>query len=219
MGGDVSQDPQHPQADDQPVRGRPGREPEGHPERLDLMIGNRAHLPEERPAEQVQRGERKLQLGLDSDDLDATATGGPLRDVLEQGGFADPRLAAEDNRVAPAAAHPVQGVVERLPLSGASAQVRRHGGHLVTIGVVGHYSHRTRQAPPVAHGGYRQVVCSDWLLLRPSIARTVLWKGPPRTCFPATLKRTAKNLPLKFLPSRTTVASTRVVPSGSGVRV
>ena len=132
MGGHVSQDPQHPQADDQPVRGRPGREPEGHPERLDLMIGNRAHLPEERPAEQVQRGERKLQLGLDSDDLDATATGGPMRDVLEQGGLADPRLAAEDNRVAPAAAHPVQGVVERLPLAGASAQVRRHGGHLVT---------------------------------------------------------------------------------------
>ena len=127
---------EHGQTDDEAIRRRTGGEAECHPQGLLLVRRHRLHLAEQRSAELVQRREGQLQLRLDTREPEDAAVGGPVRDVPQERGLADACLAAEDEHHALPAADPVEGVVQRLALAGAPAEVRRRSGHCATVGLV-----------------------------------------------------------------------------------
>ena len=104
--------------------GAPDASPKRDAQRDPLRLGKRVEAVEHRRAELMQPRERQLHLGLDAGDpRDAEARRLPGA-VLQQGGLADARLAADDQDGALAAAHVLQQPVERLALAGSAQQHR-----------------------------------------------------------------------------------------------
>ena len=106
--GKGSQQAQHRQAHNKPVRSRLRRQPERHLQRPLLRLRQRRQAAQHRPAELVQRRERQLHLRFHTVDLDQPAARGLARAVAHQRGLADPGLTPDDEHRATAATNTVQ---------------------------------------------------------------------------------------------------------------
>src|SRR5689334_16581574 len=86
----------------------------------------------------MDTGERQLHLGLHAHKLRDSVAGGLAGGVAQQRGFADARLAADDQDLALAAANPREQPIEQLALAGSAHEGRlADGGHARTLTVSG----------------------------------------------------------------------------------
>jgi hypothetical protein len=69
----------------------------------------------------METGEGELHLGLDPGDLQDAAPVRARGQVLQKGGLADPRLAAEDERLTSAATHCVDNSIQSGALVSSTA--------------------------------------------------------------------------------------------------
>ena len=120
--GRVGQQAQDRQGDEEAVRGGAVLQPERRPQRIALRAGQSVEPVEHRRAQLVQPGERELHLGLDARDPGDAALRGPLGDVLQQRGLADPRLAAQDQHRALPGPDALQLTVQHLALVASTSQ-------------------------------------------------------------------------------------------------
>jgi hypothetical protein len=125
--GVVGQQAQHGQPDQEPVRPRPGAQAERRVERIALRTGEVTEAAEHGRAQGMQAGEGELHLGLHARrPRDPASTRGP-RQVLEQRGLADARLAAQHQHPALARTHPRHEPLQHLAFAPTTDQTRRRG--------------------------------------------------------------------------------------------
>ena len=122
VGGQQSE---HGKADQEPVGRLAGREAQCDAQRVLLRVRKFVEPGEHRRAELMQRGERQLHFGLDAGDAQDSNTGGLPSAVVQEGRFADARLAAHDKRRALAVADIRQEPIERSAFAGSAQQDRR----------------------------------------------------------------------------------------------
>jgi hypothetical protein len=90
-----------------------------------LRLGKRVEPSEHRCAELMDRGERQLHLGFDTNDPGDPETGRLPGAVVQQSRLSGPRLAADDQDRTLPAADVAQQLVEQLTLPGSTQQHRR----------------------------------------------------------------------------------------------
>ena len=122
--GDVREQRQDREPDQERVGPRHGTEPKRRLQRVALRSGKGIHVAEQRRAELVQRRERQLHLGLDTLGAQDTRGVGACRDVVDQRGLADARLAAQHKGAAAPVASSGQQLVELRTLGSSTAQHR-----------------------------------------------------------------------------------------------
>jgi len=105
------------QADQQPIRGRAGHEPEGDPQSVPLRLRQRVQPDQAGGAELVEGRERKLPLGLVAHRPQHLEPLGRADGVLQQRRLANARLTVDHECSAVAAARPDQQSVEHLALA------------------------------------------------------------------------------------------------------
>jgi hypothetical protein len=110
--GDLGQQTQHGQADQEPVRRRPGTETERPPQRSTLQPREPREAVEHRRAQLVQSGEREFHLRLDTGSAHHPAARGMLGQVVQQRRLAHARLAPHHQRLAFTCVHTVEEPVE-----------------------------------------------------------------------------------------------------------
>ena len=98
--GGVGEKRKNPHADQEPIGLALVRKPERAAERARLRLREPVDPVLDRPQQLVQRGVRKLSLGLDPGRPQHPEVAGHRRCLLEQGGLADAGLAADDQRPA-----------------------------------------------------------------------------------------------------------------------
>ena len=114
--GGVGQQAQDRQPHEEAIRWRPGGQAERRAQRVALRDRQVLETVEHRRAQRMQAGEGQLHLGLDAcRPGDAAALRGS-RQVPQEGGLADSRLAAEDQHTALARAHPREESLQHLAL-------------------------------------------------------------------------------------------------------
>ena len=82
-----------------------------------LRFRERVPHSEHRRTQLMQRRERQLELRLEARDLRDSALSGPAGAIPERRGFADSRLAANDERRTPAATNVGEQPVKHVPLT------------------------------------------------------------------------------------------------------
>ncbi len=129
-GGHVGQQPEHGQADQEPVRGRPRAHPERRGQRFRLRRREGAGVSEEGRAQLVQSRERKLHLRLGTRSPGDPVRGDACRKMIQEGGLSDTGVAAQDEHRAAACLHlrdqPVEHVVLTPPASQPLRTVPAH---------------------------------------------------------------------------------------------
>ena len=134
--GQLGQQAQGGQADQEPVRWRPGTEAERGPQRVALRRRETLQAVQHRRAQLVQYRERQLHLRLDTHRARHPAAGRLPGQVLQQRGLAHPGLAAhhESYGFHPHAPPPAAGRARRIRRGGRSAPSlsppRQISGHL-----------------------------------------------------------------------------------------
>ena len=123
--GGGGQQAQHGEPDEEPVRWVTRGQPERDLERDALRRGQLGQAPHERRAQLMQPGVGQLQLGLHARDVRDPEARRVVRDPAQERGLADPRLPADDEHRAVAAARAVQQLLELRPFGGAAME-RRH---------------------------------------------------------------------------------------------
>jgi hypothetical protein len=114
--GHEGQQPEDREADQEAV-GRPlCAQAERHAERVALWTGETLAAVEERCAQLMQTGERKLHLGLDARGSRDAASRRALHQVVQQHGLADTRLATHHEHATPTGPHTRHQGVQRLAL-------------------------------------------------------------------------------------------------------
>ena len=91
--------------DEEAIRRRSGAQAERRAQRVALRVRQMLETAEHGRAQRVQAGEGELHLGLDARRPGDPASLGGRRQVPQQGGLADARLAAQDQHPALARAH------------------------------------------------------------------------------------------------------------------
>jgi hypothetical protein len=163
-GGRVGEQAQDAQADQEPVRGRPGADAERGPQRRALRIGQALETIQHRRAQLMQRGEGELHLRLDPHhprDPAAVRTPGQ---VVKQSGLAYPRLAPHHQRPARAGADRLDQLIEYgtfgappAQLRGVSSWCRMRSRHAWSAAFIGFASSRAvpRTWPWLKSAGFR----------------------------------------------------------------
>ena len=155
--GCLGQQAQHGQADQEPVRGGPGAEPERGLQRLTLRTRQPVQVSQQRLAQLLQPGKCQLHLGLDARGTDHPAARRVPRGVVQQRALAHPRLAGQHQRLALARPDRADQPVEEAELAGSAPQLRSAfpaGGrchHLTGVS----FSSRRRASPSRAAGPRR----------------------------------------------------------------
>jgi hypothetical protein len=105
----------------------------------------------------MEAGERQLHLGLDTGGPSDATAGGPLLQVVQQRGLADPGLAAQYQHLAVTRPHIGHQAVERLAFTAPSSETRSSmivgHDHRPAWGVGGATVARPRQVTPAPVGG------------------------------------------------------------------
>ena len=123
--GGVGQQAQHREPDQEAIRRRPGAQAERGAQRVALRVRELLEPAEHRRAQRVQAGVGELHLGLDARRPRDPASRGGRRQVPQQRGLADPRLAAQDQHPALPRAHSRDEALEHVALSDTVEQPRR----------------------------------------------------------------------------------------------
>ena len=98
--GRLGQQAQHGERDQEAVVAFSHLEPERSPQRAPLGLGEALQVPKDRTDDLVQRGEGDVRLRFDPAAAQDLHVGRSLSCVLEEGGLADTRLAADDEHAA-----------------------------------------------------------------------------------------------------------------------
>ena len=122
--GGVGQQAQDRQPDEEAIRRRSGAQAERRAQRVALRARQVLETVEHRRAQRMQAGECELHLGLDACRPGDPASLGGRRQVPQQGGLADSRLAAEDQHTALARAHSRDESLQRVALADTVEQLR-----------------------------------------------------------------------------------------------
>ena len=141
----LGQQRQHRQRDQEPVRRRPGHQPERAAQRVPLRPRQPLQLIGEREQEPVQPGITQLRLRLHPGQpggLQASRRRGGDR-LVQQRGLADPGLAAQHQGAAVALGGPGQQAAERLAFGRTADQ---HHVHTLPPGARGNVPHLTPDA-------------------------------------------------------------------------
>ena len=120
--GHLGQQTEDCQPDQEAVRSGSTPQAERGAERIALRTRQTLEPIQKRRAELLQPGERELHLGLDARRSRDATLRRPLHQVVQQGGLADPRLAAHDQHLAPPRPHALQQPLDRLALVTPTAQ-------------------------------------------------------------------------------------------------
>jgi hypothetical protein len=118
----VGQQAQDGQADQEPVRCRPGADAERRPQRITLRSRQLIEVIEHRRAQLLQSGERQLHLRLDAGRARHPAAGRLAGGVVQQGRLADARLAGHHQRPALARPDIVQQLVQHAAFAAPACQ-------------------------------------------------------------------------------------------------
>ncbi len=117
LGRRVGQQAENRETDQEPVRRWPRTQPERRGQSLALRTGKPLDAPEERGAQLVQPGERKLHLGLDACPANDAVVASTLREMVQEGGLADTGLAPQHQDGAAPGLHHGAQPVEHLALA------------------------------------------------------------------------------------------------------
>jgi hypothetical protein len=123
--GGVRQQAQNRQPDQEAIRRRARGEPEGRAQRLALRTRQMPETIDQGRAQRVQARERELHLGLHARRPGDPALVGGRREVPEQRGLADSRLATKDEHTALTRAHAGDQSLQRVALADPVEQSRR----------------------------------------------------------------------------------------------
>ena len=123
--GGVGQQAQDRQPDEEAIRRRSGAQAERRAQRVALRARQLLETAEHRRAQRVQAGEGELHLGLDARRPRDPASLRGRRQVPQQGGLADPRLAAQDQHPALARTHSRDESLQHVALADTVEQSRR----------------------------------------------------------------------------------------------
>ena len=122
--GQLGQQAQDGQADQKPVRRRPGTEAERGPQRVALRRRETLQAVQHRRAQLVQHRERQLHLRLDTHRARHPAARRLPGQVLQQRGLAHPRLAVHHQTPAFTRTHRRHQPVEHVAFGAAAGQLR-----------------------------------------------------------------------------------------------
>ena len=122
--GDVGQQAQDRQADQEAIRRRTGAQAERRAQRVALRARQMPETAEHRRAQRMQAGERELHLGLDARRPGDPASLRGRRQMPQQGGLADSRLAAEDQHATLTRAHSRDESIQHVALAATVEQPR-----------------------------------------------------------------------------------------------
>jgi hypothetical protein len=120
--GDVGQEAENGEAHEKAIRCGARGQPEGGAQRVALGPRQMLEPVEHLPTELMHTGERQLYLGLHAGDARDAEAGRGLDGVVEEGGLADSRLAAEHQHAAPPLVDGPEQPVESAALPAAVAQ-------------------------------------------------------------------------------------------------
>ena len=123
--GGVGQQAQDRQPDEEAIRRRSGAQAERRAQRVALRARQMLETAEHGRAQRMQAGERELHLGLDARRPGDPASLRGCRQVPQQRGLADPRLAAQDQHAALARAHSRDESFQHVALADTVEQARR----------------------------------------------------------------------------------------------
>jgi hypothetical protein len=123
--GRVGQEAQGRQPDHEPIRRRPGAEAERRAQRVALRARQVLQPSQDRRAQRVQAGECELHLRLDARRPGDPASLRGCRQMPQQGGLADSRLAPEDQHTALARAYPSDESFQHVALADTVEEARR----------------------------------------------------------------------------------------------
>jgi hypothetical protein len=123
--GDLGQQAQDRQPDQEAIRGAAILQAEHHAQRVPLRAGQTVEFSEHGRAQRMQAGEWKLHLGLDACRPGDPASLRGCRQVPQECGLADARLAAQDQHAALARAHSRDESFQHVALGDAVEQARR----------------------------------------------------------------------------------------------
>ena len=123
--GGVGQQAQDRQPDEEAIRRRSVAQAERRAQRVALRARQMPETAEHRCAQRMQAGERELHLGLDARRPGDPASRRGHRQVLQQGGLADARLAAKHQHPALARSHSGDEPIQLITLTPTTEQARR----------------------------------------------------------------------------------------------
>ena len=123
--GGVGQQAQDRQSDEEAIRRRSSAQAERRAQRIALRARQLLEPAEHRRAQRVQAGVRELHLGLDACRPGDPAALRRRRQVPQQGGLADSRLAAQDQHPALARTHSGDESLQHVALTDTVDQPRR----------------------------------------------------------------------------------------------
>ena len=123
--GGVGQQAQDRQPDEEAIRWRSGAQAERRAQRVALRARQMRETAEHVRAQRMQAGECELHLGLDACRPGDPASLRGCRQMPQQGGLADSRLAAEDQHTALARAHSRDESFQHVALARTVEQPRR----------------------------------------------------------------------------------------------
>ena len=172
-----SQEAEYGQRDQEVVPRLAGLQTQRDAQSVALRLWKRVEPNQHRSAELMHRRERQVHLGLDAGDPRRPERRRLARAVIQERGLADPRLAADHQDRALAAADVVQHPIEHLALGGTAQQYRRTAGGHGPLSL--HLRHarqqplrRVRDAAPTCTSWRRRHTSRLWPLTRRGLAVT-----------------------------------------------